>query len=133
MPIFDRLSKSGAKIRQALRSCQLPKACKNPLEIEGMRKAHIRDGAALARYSGLVRANAAAGELTEIEAARETWKASAAPPASAERRILRHHLRGGQQRRHRALPRHPLHQPHHQRGEMFLLDTGRSIPTAPPM
>ncbi len=67
--IFDRLSKAGAKIRQASDPCQLPKACKNPAEIEGMRKAHIRDGAALARYLAWFDANAAAGELTEIQAA----------------------------------------------------------------
>jgi Xaa-Pro aminopeptidase len=53
--IFDRLTKAGAKIKQGADPCQLPKACKNALEIEGMRKAHIRDGAALARYLGLVR------------------------------------------------------------------------------
>jgi Xaa-Pro aminopeptidase len=46
----------------------LPKACKNAAEIEGMRKAHIRDGAALARYLAWFEANAAGGELTEIQA-----------------------------------------------------------------
>ena len=37
--ILDRLHKSGAVIRHQPDPCQLPKACKNPLEIEGMRKA----------------------------------------------------------------------------------------------
>jgi Xaa-Pro aminopeptidase len=67
--IFDRLHKAGANIRQAADPCQLPKACKNPLEVEGMRKAHIRDGAALARFLSWFEANAAGGELTEIDAA----------------------------------------------------------------
>jgi Xaa-Pro aminopeptidase len=67
--IFDRLGKAGAKIKQGSDPCQLPKACKNPAEIEGMRKAHIRDGAALARYLAWFEANAATGELTEIQAA----------------------------------------------------------------
>jgi len=67
--IFDRLTKAGAKIRQGNDPCQLPKACKNSLEIEGMRKAHIRDGAALARYLAWFESNAAGGELTEIQAA----------------------------------------------------------------
>src|SRR3569833_78941 len=67
--IFDRLQKAGAKVRQGSDPCQLPKACKNPLEVEGMRKAHIRDGAALARYLAWFDATAAAGELTEIQAA----------------------------------------------------------------
>ncbi|HJS46067.1 MAG TPA: aminopeptidase P family protein [Rhizomicrobium sp.] len=67
--IFDRLTKAGAKIKQGADPCQLPKACKNSLEIEGMRKAHIRDGAALARYLAWFESNAAGGALTEIQAA----------------------------------------------------------------
>jgi Xaa-Pro aminopeptidase len=67
--IFDRLNKAGAKIKQAADPCQLPKACKNALEIEGMRKAHIRDGSALARFLAWFAVNAAGGELTEIDAA----------------------------------------------------------------
>jgi Xaa-Pro aminopeptidase len=67
--IFDRLNKASAKIRQAADPCQLPKACKNALEIEGMRKAHIRDGSALARFLAWFESNAAGGELTEIDAA----------------------------------------------------------------
>src|SRR5471032_851026 len=67
--IFDRLNKAGAKIRQGSDPCQLPKACKNALEIEGMRKAHIRDGSALARFLAWFASNAAGGELTEIAAA----------------------------------------------------------------
>jgi Xaa-Pro aminopeptidase len=67
--IFDRLTYAGAKIRQAADPCQLPKACKNPVEIEGMRKAHIRDGAALVRFLAWFESHAAGGELTEIDAA----------------------------------------------------------------
>ncbi len=67
--IFDRLAKAGANIKQGPDPCQLPKACKNSLEIEGMRKAHIRDGAALARFLAWFESNAAGGELTEIQAA----------------------------------------------------------------
>ncbi|OAI45501.1 X-Pro aminopeptidase [Rhizomicrobium sp. SCGC AG-212-E05] len=69
--IFDRLGKAGAKIKHGADPCQLPKACKNSLEIEGMRKAHIRDGAALARFLSWFEANAASGELTEIDAAQQ--------------------------------------------------------------
>ena len=68
--IFDRLHKAGATIRQGADPCQLPKACKNSLEIEGTRKAHIRDGAALARFFSWLSVNAAGGTLTEIEAAK---------------------------------------------------------------
>jgi Xaa-Pro aminopeptidase len=67
--ILDRLHKAGAVIKREPDPCQLPKACKNPLEIEGMRKAHIRDGAAMARFLCWLETAAAGGELTEIAAA----------------------------------------------------------------
>ncbi len=67
--IFDRLKKAGAVIRPASDPCQLPKACKNPQEVEGMRKAHVRDGVAMVRFLAWLETHAATGELTEIEAA----------------------------------------------------------------
>jgi Xaa-Pro aminopeptidase len=67
--ILDRLHKAGAKIGRASDPCQLPKACKNPAEIEGTRKAHVRDGAALCRFLAWFEREAAGGELTEIAAA----------------------------------------------------------------
>ncbi|NJC42509.1 Xaa-Pro aminopeptidase [Brevundimonas alba] len=47
---FDRLDAAGATVVRAMDSCTLPRACKNPVEIEGTRQAHIRDGAALTRF-----------------------------------------------------------------------------------
>ena len=67
--IFDRLGKAGARIKPAPDPCQLPKACKNSLELEGTRKAHIRDGAALSRFLGWFAREAPNGALTEIDAA----------------------------------------------------------------
>jgi Xaa-Pro aminopeptidase len=67
--IFDRLSRMGARIVRAPDPCQLPKACKNPLEIEGARKAHQRDGAALSRFLAWFAVASADGTLTEIDAA----------------------------------------------------------------
>src|SRR5580692_2046037 len=67
--IFDRLDHAGAKLIRAGDPCQLPKACKNPLEIEGTRKAHIRDGAALSRFLCWFAREAPNGALTEIAAA----------------------------------------------------------------
>ncbi|MGA9797147.1 MAG: aminopeptidase P family protein [Rhizomicrobium sp.] len=66
---FDRLEKAGAKVKRSVDPCQLPKACKNPVEIEGTRKAHIRDGAALTRFLAWMAREAPNGHLTEIEAA----------------------------------------------------------------
>jgi Xaa-Pro aminopeptidase len=67
--ILDRLGRAGAVIKHQPDPCQLPKACKNPLEIEGMRKAHIRDGMAMARFLSWFETAAAGGDLTEIAAA----------------------------------------------------------------
>ncbi|HYC67771.1 aminopeptidase P family protein [Brevundimonas sp.] len=47
---FDRLQAAGATIVRAMDPCTLPRACKNLVEIEGSRQAHIRDGAALTRF-----------------------------------------------------------------------------------
>ncbi len=47
----------------------MPKACKNPVELEGARKAHMRDGAALSRFLAWFAREAPDGHLTEIEAA----------------------------------------------------------------
>ncbi|WP_029415714.1 aminopeptidase P family protein [Brevundimonas bacteroides] len=47
---FDRLEQAGASVVRAMDPCTLPRATKNAVEIEGSRQAHIRDGAALARF-----------------------------------------------------------------------------------
>jgi Xaa-Pro aminopeptidase len=47
---FDRLEAAGASVVRGMDPCALPRACKNPVEIEGARQAHIRDGAALTRF-----------------------------------------------------------------------------------
>ena len=67
--VFDRLQRAGARIHRGPDPCQLPKACKNPVEIEGMRKVHIRDGAALTRFLAWIAREAPRGHLTEIQAA----------------------------------------------------------------
>ncbi|MBV9569938.1 MAG: aminopeptidase P family protein [Alphaproteobacteria bacterium] len=66
---FEQLEKVGAKIKRAPDPCQLPKACKNAVEVEGARQAHIRDGAALTRFLAWMAREAPNGHLTEIEAA----------------------------------------------------------------
>lgn len=48
--VFDRLQAGGAKVIRAIDPCAIPRAAKNPVEIEGSRQAHIRDGAALTRF-----------------------------------------------------------------------------------
>jgi Xaa-Pro aminopeptidase len=66
--IFDRLAAAGAEIHRAADPCQLPKACKNAVEIEGTRRAHRRDGAALTRFLAWLAERAPKGGLGEIAA-----------------------------------------------------------------
>lgn len=47
---FDTLAEAGATVIRAEDPCALPRACKNAVEIQGSRNAHIRDGAALTRF-----------------------------------------------------------------------------------
>jgi Xaa-Pro aminopeptidase len=47
---FDELSRAGAEVVRSMDPCALPRACKNDVEVEGARKAHARDGAALSRF-----------------------------------------------------------------------------------
>ncbi|QYF87811.1 aminopeptidase P family protein [Brevundimonas sp. PAMC22021] len=47
---FERLQAAGADIVRGQDPCAITRAAKNPVEIEGSRQAHIRDGAALARF-----------------------------------------------------------------------------------
>ena len=47
---FDRLEAAGATVVRAMDPCAVPRAAKNPVEVEGSRQAHIRDGAALTRF-----------------------------------------------------------------------------------
>jgi Xaa-Pro aminopeptidase len=67
--VFERLGKAGSQIVRADDPCQMPKACKNEIEVEGMRTAHRRDGAALTRFLTWLAAEAPKGGLGEIAAA----------------------------------------------------------------
>jgi Xaa-Pro aminopeptidase len=47
--------------------CRMPKACKNAAEIQGMRDAHLRDGAAVVKFLAWLDARTPQGGLTEID------------------------------------------------------------------
>ncbi|MGH7094677.1 MAG: M24 family metallopeptidase, partial [Stellaceae bacterium] len=66
--VFDRLGAAGAPIHRAADPCLLPKACKNPVELDGTRAAHRRDGAAVTRFLAWLAREAPNGELCEIAA-----------------------------------------------------------------
>ena len=48
--VADRLNNANVKTSAGADPCQLPKAIKNDIEIEGAREAHRRDGAALVKF-----------------------------------------------------------------------------------
>jgi Xaa-Pro aminopeptidase len=67
---FETLTAAGAQIVRAADPCALPRACKNPVEIEGTRQAHIRDGAALTRFLHWVATTAQERLPDEVEVVR---------------------------------------------------------------
>ena len=63
--VFDRLEKAGAVIDRGDDPCQLPKAIKTAVQIDGIRTAHRRDGASLTRFLAWLDGEAAKGSLME--------------------------------------------------------------------
>lgn len=57
------LQRAGAELVAAADPVLLPKACKNAVEVEGMRNAHIRDGVAEVRFLAWLDGEVAAGRL----------------------------------------------------------------------
>jgi Xaa-Pro aminopeptidase len=68
---FDTLLADGAEVVRAPDPTALPRACKNEVEIEGSRQAHIRDGAALSRFLHWLATEAQATLPDEIAAVRK--------------------------------------------------------------
>ncbi|MGI4851652.1 MAG: aminopeptidase P family protein [Janthinobacterium lividum] len=68
--IRDKIETAGGKIVLAQDPTLLIKACKNPVEVEGMQKTHIRDGAALTSFLAWVTEHIAAGQPLD------EWQAS---------------------------------------------------------
>ena len=65
--MVDRLTDGGAEVIRGADPCALPKACKNAVELDGIRAAHRRDGAALTRFLAWL-ASAPPGSITELDA-----------------------------------------------------------------
>jgi len=62
-----RLQTAGVTVVRDADPVALPKACKNAVELEGIRIAHRRDGAAVSRFLGWLVASSKGGSLQEIE------------------------------------------------------------------
>ena len=65
--MVDLLTDGGAEVIRSADPCALPKACKNAVELDGIRAAHRRDGAALTRFLAWL-ASAPPGSITELDA-----------------------------------------------------------------
>jgi Xaa-Pro aminopeptidase len=64
--VADTLREAGAAMIEAQDPCALPKACKSAAELGGTRAAHLRDGAAMARFLCWLDQQPV-GSLTEID------------------------------------------------------------------
>ena len=63
----NRLQGAGVTMVRDADPVALPKACKNAVEMEGIRNAHRRDGAAVSRFLGWLGRESKGGKLREIE------------------------------------------------------------------
>jgi Xaa-Pro aminopeptidase len=82
--VVARLRKSGAKIVNKPDPILLARACKNKVEIEGMKAAHRRDGLALGKFLKWLAKEAPNGGVTEISAAERLEEFRRAAPEFVE-------------------------------------------------
>lgn len=67
LAVAEGLRAGGATVVWGDDPCRLPKARKNPVEVEGMRQAHLRDGAAVVEFLAWLDHASPTGSLTEID------------------------------------------------------------------
>jgi len=68
---FEALAAAGAQVVRAEDPCALPRACKNPVEVQGTRDAHARDGAALTGFLHWLATDAQRSPPDEVEVVRK--------------------------------------------------------------
>ena len=116
----------------------LLKAVKNATEIDGTRKAHRRDAAALARFLAWIDREAPSGALTEIDAVEKLrWfrrRTAAKDGCGTEGRVVRDDLGTGP---NGAIVHYRVTREHTNRrisaGDLYLIDFGAQYRMAPPM
>ncbi len=79
--LFRRLEAAGARVATADDPCILPRACKNQVELDGARAAHVRDGAAVTKFLAWLAEAAPNGGVDELKAAAKLRTCRAADPA----------------------------------------------------
>ena len=65
--LAQELAAAGVEVVWGDDPCRLPKACKNAAEVEGMRVAHLRDGAAMVEFLAWLDAELSRPGLSEID------------------------------------------------------------------
>lgn len=71
--IASMVRASKGKLLAGKDPCQLAKAVKNPVELQGMQNAHTRDGAVLCSFLAWFARHAPTGRLDELQAARKLY------------------------------------------------------------
>lgn len=72
--VVERLEAVGAVVDRGADPCAMPRACKNPVELAGIKAAHLRDGAALTRFMAWLAEHGldqGVDELTVVDRAEE--------------------------------------------------------------
>ena len=67
--VNNQILEAGGQIIEREDPCVLPKACKNVIEVQGIRNAHIRDGVALCRFLAWLSEAGPRGSVDEMTAA----------------------------------------------------------------
>lgn len=119
--VVEILREAGAKVGRGGDPCQLPKACKNAVELDGFRRAHRRDGVAMVRFFAWFAENAiglnekvVANRLTDFRREQENFVCPSFPTiagAGPNGAIVHYHVRATTARTLTT-------------GELFLLDSG---------
>lgn len=71
--VFEALENAGVKIIEDDDPCQLDKACKNDVELDGTRKAHVRDAVAVCRFLCWLDEHGPIGKIDELDAVNELY------------------------------------------------------------
>ncbi len=119
--VVDLLKTAGARIVPAPDPCLLPKACKNAVELDGFRRAHRRDAAAMARFLAWYDAHAegmnekqVANALLDFRKEQDLFVCPSFPTiagAGPNGAVVHYHVRAATARTLEA-------------GQLFLLDSG---------
>jgi Xaa-Pro aminopeptidase len=120
---FAELEAAGAVVVRAADPCALPRAAKNPVEVQGARNAHLRDATALARFLYWLATEAQASPPDELET---VAKLEALREATGALKDLSFDTIAGAGPNGAIVHYRPTHTSNRrvQRGELLLVDSG---------